>query len=183
MIFLLFTFVLAGCEDRQDREDRLAVNRQQEQYRKNQPVPFYDWSLELDAYMQIYDARVQDIVRTWTVWRSDYGMLLGDCASMGYPIPYDVQMTNPLKKVEGGTDSDVVIEQPEPSGLYSSKNTVATWVREVLEINGKTVVTPIYIEDKVTCYAYPIKVDYEKNRVYRVVDVMPSVIITDTRKK
>jgi len=180
MIFLLFTFILVGCEDRQDRADKLAVNRQQEQYRKNQPVPFYDWSLELDAYKQIYDARVQDIVRTWTVWRSDYGLILGDCASMGYPIPYDVQMTNPLKKIRS---HDSVIEQPEPSGLYSSKNTVATWVREVLEIGGKTIVTPIYIEDKVTCYAYPIKVDYEKNRVYRVVDVMPSVIIKDTRKE
>ncbi len=108
-------------------------------------------------------------------------MILGHCASIGYPIPYDVQLTNPLKVTYAG--ENVVIEQPEPSGLYSSKNTVATWVREVIEIGGKTIVTPIYIEDKVTCYAYPIEVDYEKNRVYRVVDVMPSVIIKDTREE
>jgi len=167
-----------SCEDRQDRADRLAVNRQQEHFRKNQPVPFYEWSLELDAYRQIYDARVKDIVSTWTVWRSDYGLILGDCASIGFPIPYDVQMTNPLKKVR---EHSVVIEQPEPSGLYSSKNTVATWVREVVKIQGQDMVVPIYIEDKVTCYPYPVKVDYEKNRVVPVPDVMPSVIIKDTR--
>lgn len=181
MIFLLFTLILVGCEDAQDRADRMAVNRQQEHYRKNQDVPFYEWSLELDAYKQIYDARVKDTVRTWTIWRANTGQILDHCVSMGYPIPYDVQLTNPLKRVIGSGDSGVVIEQPEPSGLYSSKNTNATWVRKVHTVSGVAVVTPIYIEDRVTCYAYPIKVDYEKNRVYAVADVMPSVIIKDTR--
>lgn len=172
--------IATSCEDRQDRADRLAVNKQQEHYRINQPVPYYEWSLELDAYKQIYDARVKDIVRTWTIWRSDYGMILGDCASIGFPIPYDVQMTNPLKKVR---EHSVAIEQPEPSGLYSSKNTVATWVRQVIEVQGTTVVVPIYIEDKVTAYPYPIKVDYKTNRVTPVPDVMPTVIIKDSREE
>lgn len=178
LVLVPLLLTVGSCEDVQDRRDRIAVNKQQEHYRVNQAVPFYEWSLELDAYKQIYDARVKDIVRTWTIWRSDHGMILGDCASIGFPIPYDVQMTNPLKKVR---EHSVAIEQPEPSGLYSSKNTVATWVRQVIEVQGTTVVVPIYIEDKVTAYPYPILVDYETNRVTPVPDVMPSVIIEDTR--
>ena len=169
----------SDCGDQQEREDRESVQNQQEHYRKRQPVPFYEWSIELDAAIQIYDARVRDRVRTWTVWRSDYGMIEGDCASIGYPIPYDVQLTNPLKPVWEGSSSSGIVEQTEPNGLYSSHNSIATWVRQVVTINGKSVITPIYIESKVTCYPYPVKVDYEKNRVIPVIDVMPSVVLKD----
>jgi len=39
------------------------------------------------------------------------------------------------------------------------------------------VVTPFYTEDKVSCYPYPINVDYATNRVKPVPDVMPSMQI------
>jgi len=172
--------------DSQEKADRQSVRSQQEHYRKNQSIPFYEWSIELDAAIQIYDARVRDRVRTWTVWRSDYGLIEGDCASMGYPIPYDVQLTNPLKPAY--SSSGPVVEQAEPSGLYSSHNSIATWVREVRTVRGKAVITPTYIESKVTCYAYPIKIDYKNNRVTPIPDVMPSIVLKDkehgkTKKK
>ncbi len=179
LVIIMSIFSMNFVCDWQEREDRKSVIAQQDHYRKTQPVPFYEWSIELDAATQIYDARVRDKVRTWTVWRSDYGLIEGHCASIGYPIPYDVQLTNPLKT---SSDGDV-IEQAEPNGLYSSHNSTATWVREVIEINGKTVVTPTYIESKVTCYAYPIKVDYEKNRVIRMPNVAPSIILKDNKPK
>jgi hypothetical protein len=165
--------------DEQEREDRKSVRRQQEHYRINQPVPFYEFSIELDAAIQIYDARIRDNLKTWTVWRSNSGIIEGHCASVGYPIPYDVQLTNPLKPAYNSSSS--VIEQTEPNGLYSSHNSIATWVRELVVIDGKAIVSPTYIESKVTCYAYPIKVDYENNRVYRVENVMPSVILKDNK--
>lgn len=168
-----------GCSDEepQDRADRLAVSRQQEQYRENQPVHRYNFSNELDVYQQIYDARVEGSISTWTVIRSNTGVILDDFSSLGFPLPYDVQLTNPLKVVDLGAEGGVVIEQPEPNGLYSSKNTVATWVLVVRMVEGVAVVTPFYSEDKVSCYPYPINVDYVNNRVTPVPDVMPSMQI------
>ena len=179
VVLVMCLVFLAGCEDKIDRQNRRLVNNQQEHYAKVHPIPFYEYSLELDAYIQIYDARIKDVVRTWTVWRSDHGMILGHCESIGFPIPYDVQMTNPVKKL---SNHDAVVEQAEPSGLYSSKNSNATWVRAVVNINGNVVITPIYVEDNVTCYPYPIKVDYSTNRVTPVLNALPTVIIQNNLK-
>lgn len=175
-----------GCteEEPQDKADRLAVSSQQELYRKAQPVRVYEFSNELDFYQQIYDARVEGSVATHTVIRSNTGMILADFPSLGYPIPYDVQLTNPLKVVDlGGTAGGVAIEQPEPNGLYSSKNTAATWVLEIRNIGGRVIVTPFYTEDKVSCYSYPVIVNYETNRVIPVPDVVPGLEITIGKDK
>lgn len=174
----------AGCkeEDAQDKADREAVNLQQEQYRKAQPVMYYEYSNELDVYQQIYDARVEGSIRTWTVERSNSGEVLDDFVSLGFPIPYDAQLTNPLKVVDL-YDAAVAIEQPEPNGLYSSKNTAATWVLVVRRVGDISVVTPFYSENKISCYPYPIDVNYATNRVTPVPDVMPSMMIESNRPK
>lgn len=182
MLVILLAFLTIGAdscsdEEPQDRADRLAVSKQQEQYRKNQPVHMYNFSNELDIYQQIYDMRVEGSVATWTVIRSNTGEVLDDFSSLGFPLPYDVQLTNPLKVVDLGTEGGVTIEQPEPNGLYSSKNTAATWVLVVRMVEGKAVVTPFYTEDRVSCYPYPIIVDYVNNRVTPVPDAMPTMEI------
>lgn len=182
-IAIVCVVALAGCMGERaqtaDEQDRSAVNRQQRQYSAAQPIPSFDWSLERDVAIQLYQAR-NERVRTWTVWRSDYGMIEGHCESIGYPIPYDVQLTNPLKaEWETGYQSiaGVSVEQPEPNGLYSSHNSIATWIRAVVEVDGRTQEVPISVESKVTCYPYPIEVDYETNRVRRANAGKPSVVI------
>ena len=157
-----------GCDTQEDR-DRRIVNDQQSHYRINQPLPFYDFSRELDIYQQIYDARNMNAV-TYSVWRSNTGMIEGDCPSIGMPIPYDVQLTNPIKR---GSNTSVTIEQAEPNGLYSSKNTAATWV----PCACKGGLIPVYVESKVTTYPFPVTVDYETNRVIPVPNMKPSIII------
>ena len=177
---LLLTF---GCEggDKAEVADREAVKRQQEQYQESQPIPFFEFSLERDIAIQLYKAR-NERVATWTVWRSDYGMVLGDCPSIGYPLPYDTSLTNPLKTTHGtGSQYGKVLEQAEPNGLYSSKNSIATWVRCVTSVNGSDVEAPIYIEGKVNAYPYPVTVDYEKNRVKPVAGATPSVTISKSQ--
>lgn len=185
LLVILLAFLTMGSdgcneEEPQDRADRLAVSSQQEQYRQNQPIRRYNFSNELYVYQQIYDARVEGNINTWTVIRSNTGVILDHFATMGFPLPYDVQLTNPLKVVDL-EQAGVAIEQPEPNGLYSSKNTAATWVQVVRIVVGKAVVTPFYTEDKVSCYPYPIIVDYVTNRVTPVPDVMPSMQIDLTK--
>lgn len=181
-MLLLMLFFVSGCDELSgptaEQKDKVSVETQQQQYVAAQPIPSFDWSLERDVAIQLYAAR-NERVATWTVWRSDLGTIEGHCESVGYPIPYDVQLTNPLKSEwkRYQSYSSAVVEQPEPNGLYSSHNSVATWVRSIRRENGKAVEVPIYIESKVTCYPYPIEVDYEKNRVTPVADASPTVTI------
>jgi hypothetical protein len=174
-----------GGGDATDVADNEAVGRQQAQYRSVQPVPFYEYSNELDIYKQIYDARVENVITTHTVIRSNTGMIIDDFPSLGFPIPYDVQLTNPLKAVDmpGADEGGVVIEMPEPNGLYSSKTTAATWCLRVLKVGNSTIVTPVYYEDKVSCYPFPVIVDRVAGTITPLPDAIPGLKISTDKLK
>ncbi len=158
--------VFSGCQPTasQERLDKAAVQKQQSQYAKSQPIPAYDWSLERDLVIKLYNLRNQK-VSTHSVWRSDYGMIEGDCTSMGYGIPYDTSLTNPLQHYSGSSQGEgSAIGQAEPNGVFASTNTAATWVMCIGESGA---ILPHYVESKVTVYPYEVVVDYEKNRVVR----------------
>lgn len=150
--------------------DTQTTLRQQDQYAASQPVPVYDWSLERHLVIELYNIRNMKAV-THSVWRSEYGMIEGDCPSIGFGIPYDTSLTNPLVSVDRAGNSMVgdkvdysltSVEQPEPNGIFASKNTSATWVMCTDEIGQ---ITPVYVEAKVTTYPYSVTVNYDKNRV------------------
>lgn len=170
IMIALFLLGAVGCDKNkksQESRDQEAVERQQSQYAKAQPIPAFDWSLERDLVIQLYRLR-NNRVATHSVWRSDYGMIEGDCPSMGYGIPYDTSLTNPWRGLwkhgSGHALTGVAIGQAEPNGVFASTNTAATWVMCVGDGGS---VEPHYIESKVTVYPGPVKVDYEKNRVVR----------------
>lgn len=169
LLLSMLSLVLAGCwEGTSETKDTKRVLQQQEQYSIGQPIPAFDWSLERDLLIKLYRTRNQKVT-THSVWRSDYGTIEGDCPSYGYGIPYDTSLTNPLM----ATDTDqsgarntalTSIEQPEPNGIFASKNTSATWVMCLGE-SGQ--IEPVYVETKVTVYPGPVVVDYTNNRVVR----------------
>lgn len=160
--------VLSGCgKDSQEAKDRQAVDSQQSQYAKGQPVPKYNHSLERELLIKLYNIR-NERVATHSVWRSDYGIVEGDCPSIGFGIPYDTSLTNPWASTDEDQDgyeksgSLTSIGQPEPNGTFASTNTSATWV---MCIGSTGLIEPHYVESKVTVYPGPVKVNYEKNRV------------------
>jgi hypothetical protein len=179
ILALAATFVLSACEaeSASEKADREQVDSQQQVYAAAQPVPQFQYSLEREAATQIYAARNTNVT-TWSVWRSDYGHVLGDCPSIGYPIPYDTSLTNPVQ-VTGrkGRSGVATVEQAEPNGLFSSKNSYATWVRCVVTEGGVSTITPVYIEGNVNVYPYPVLVDYASNRVRRADGAKPTVAI------
>lgn len=173
---------VAGCNwfgDGQEGADQAKVQQQQEQYAIAQPLPHFDWSLERDLVIQLYEARNTEVA-THTVWRSDYGMLEGDCESIGFGIPYDTSITNPLQSHYFNQGSVAVVEQAEPNGLFASKNSSATWVMCVVTQNGVASTVPVYVESKVTVYPFPVVVNYGSNRVTPG-DGTPSVVISGRR--
>lgn len=176
MLIVFLSIGVLGCLDNAETRDATNVDNQQKQYQASQPAPKFDWSLERQLAIELYGAR-NERVATHTVWRSDYGMIEGDCPSIGYPLPYDVQLTNPLRTAYSSGSTGAVIEQAEPNGLFSSKSTSATWVRCITKVNGEVMESPVYIEGKVTAYPYPLDVNYTTNRVKPIENVMPSVVI------
>ncbi|MBU1755221.1 hypothetical protein KKH81_03000 [Patescibacteria group bacterium] len=162
--------MLAGCgAETTETRDAGRVAQQQDQYSIGQPIPAFDWSLERHLVIELYKVRNQRVA-THSVWRSDYGIIEGDCPSYGYGIPYDTSLTNPLVATSTSADRSIrsdsltSIEQAEPNGIFASKNTSATWVM-CLSQGGS--VEPIYVESKVTVYPGPVIVDYVGNRVTR----------------
>lgn len=184
-IVMMTLLALTGCVDssgsKQEMVDATRVNDQQEQYAKTQPVPWFDHSRERSVYTQIYQARNKNVA-THTVWRGDMSIIEGDCPSIGFPIPYDVQLTNPekiaLMNYGVGNWTSGTVEQAEPNGLFSSKTTAATWVMCAISDQGTAKMVPVYVEGRVTTYPYPVNVDYEKNRVYKAHGAESSVVIT-----
>ena len=154
--------LLTGCvEGSQEDKDRKNTQAQQSQYAIGQPVPAYDWSLERDLLIKLYNLR-NERVSTHSVWRSDYGLVEGDCTSMGYGLPYDTSLTNPLQEAYIGNGAGTAIGQAEPNGVFASTNTSATWIMCIGDAGS---IEPHYVEAKVTVYPYPVKVDYSTNKV------------------
>lgn len=158
-----------GCEEReasQEVKDSKQANSQQSQYAKRQPIPFFDWSLERHLVIQLYQIRNRTVA-THAVWRGMTSQIEGDCPCLGFGIPYDTSLTNPLQGYGSLSHNGAAVTsigQAEPNGIFASQNTAATWVPCV----GKSgAIEPIYVESKVTVYPYPVKVDYTTNRVIK----------------
>ena len=155
-ILMMLPIVLMGGGSTADseRQDAEVVNRQQKIYQKVLPIPFFEYSIPRDAYIQIYEVVTTRAYITYTVIESMTGKTFFHGPSIGYGIPVDTSITNPLKKTNSSYAESSVIEQAEPNGLFSSKNTDGTWV---LFVQNDGSVTPVYTEHKVTTFPFVVK--------------------------
>jgi len=151
LIILALLVVSVGCMRRADDEEAIQVESQQTHYSEVQPVPRFDHSIPRDVLLQIYNVVTTEARSTYTVIQSITGEVVFHGASVGYGIPADTQLTNPVQK-----KGDTVIEQAEPNGLFSSKNTDGTWI---LFVEEGGVIAPIYTEQKVTTYPFIVARD------------------------
>ena len=152
IILVLFSVLVwawaAGGSERQDRE---LVQEQQKHYQKVLPIPFYDYSIPRDVLIQIYDVVTTRAYITYTVIQSITGQTFYHGPSIGYGIPVDTSLTNPLQPYY---DDEGPVGQAEPNGLFSSENTDGTWV---LFLQPDGAVAPIYTEHKVTTFPFVVK--------------------------
>lgn len=148
---LCAALILTACFDNQEDRDRRAVNSQQSHYADVQPVPRFDYSIPRDVLIQIYKVVTSDARVTYTAVESVTGVTRWQCPSISYGLPVDTQLTNPLQRDLPG---DAVIEQSEPNGLFSSKNTDGTYVL-CIDFNGD--IAPVYSEHKVTTWPFIVK--------------------------
>ncbi|MFA4942998.1 MAG: hypothetical protein WC564_05175 [Patescibacteria group bacterium] len=155
IVFIVVTIIFSGCGENSEEKDSKIVQKQQAHYAKVQPLPFYDYSIPRDILIQIYNVVTQDARNTYTVVETITGVTKFQGPSLGYGIPVDVSLTNPLQPAYDRTYNDgEIIEQSEPNGLFSSKNTDATWVL-FLDDDGNLV--PVYTEHKVMTFPFVVK--------------------------
>jgi hypothetical protein len=168
--FLLF----CGCTETSESLDNAKVDEQQKIYAQSQPIPVFKWSQDRDNLTQIYKMKNESRATYSVVRAMGTGEILWDCPSIGFPIPVDTQLTNPLQ-ISYGVHGSGTIEQAEPNGLFSSKNTDGTYVLCVL---GDGTISPQYTESKVDAFSRPVKI--EKGKIV-FLDGPPSMEIKKTK--
>lgn len=160
LILLLLLLTAGACDytPEQTSDESNQVNDQQTIYSQNQPLHKYNYSPERDEYQQIYDFRMKG-GNTWTVFYS-MGKPIFVCPSIGFPIPYTTQVTNPEQVHSGSSTADpsVVIPQAEPNGLYTG-TTNATEVLCVRSLpGGGSETVPVYSEPDTITLPYPVTI-------------------------
>lgn len=182
LLFVLLV-ILTGCyQQAAVSKDSAQTDKQLSIYSLNQPIPSYSYSPERDRFIQLYNFRMQSVSTFTVVTTNMGGVPIWSCPSSGYPIPADVQLTNPLQLAptfDGRYAGDnSVIEQMEPNGLYSSKNTVGTWV---FCVTSTGIVTPVYTELNATAFPFVVAYNSKTGMLERIDDTTPSVVIQDKK--
>lgn len=167
LLFVGFLFIAACGSQSIEREQQEA---NQLSLIQNQPVPnLGGYSFERDVVIQTYLARNRTIsTYTYTMTEID-GKIIEICASIGYPIPYATQLTNPLQI--GGANG-AVVSNPEPNGLYSPDAAEGTIINCA---NNDGTITPTYWEPRVFALPYRIRSDV---KLERIDEIVPTFSIT-----
>ena len=156
---MLVALLVASCGSisNSTTQEQGVVNAQQDQYNKTQPIPFYDFSLQRQALIDIYNSQNQNS-QTWDVVTSYSGQFLFQCEAVGWPIPAAAQLSNPSQVVEvqgAWNKINGVVGLAEPNGIYTG-NTQGTYIL-CSRPDGK--IAPVYTENNVQMFPFPVKVD------------------------
>jgi hypothetical protein len=158
---ILVALLVAACgaaPNTSVNQEQSVVNAQQDQYNKVQPIPFYDFSMQRQALIDIYNSQNLD-QKTWDVVTSYSGQLVFQCPSVGWPIPAAAQLSNPQQVVHSSAISGNygygTVGQAEPNGIYTG-NTQGTYIL-CSRPDGK--IAPVYTENNVQMFPFPVKVD------------------------
>ena len=128
---------------------------------QNQPVPdLGGYSFERQIVIETYLAR-NNTIATWAYMTGMNGQIIEVCPSIGYPIPYSTQLTNP-EKIEYNNGSLTTLPNAEPNSLYPPSDAAATLVACV---NPDGSVSPVYIEWYVMAMPFRIASDVQLERV------------------
>jgi hypothetical protein len=158
LFVLVLAFALTACQPSASSIEQSQQYESQVSLMQNQPAPdLGGWSFEREVIRQTYLAR-NNTIATYAYMFTMDGKIIEICASVGYPIPYSTQLTNPMK-VEY---SSLAIPNPEPNGLYPPSDAAATLVQCV---NPDGSVSPVYIEWYVLAFPYRIQSDAQLQRI------------------
>jgi len=145
--------LISGCTlENADEIESERVEEQQNIYINSQPIPAFDWSLERHIFIELYKAR-NDAVQTHSYIRNWQGEIIFHCKSIGFPLPANMQLTNPERNMCDFNCDGNTIPQAEPNGLFTSPSSVGTYV---FCINSDGTISPSYFEAEVETHLSPL---------------------------
>lgn len=99
---------------------------------------------------------------TWTYTKSMTGQITEICQSIGYPVPYSTQLTNPERvdwvNLSGPSGTYATLPNAEPDSLYYPESANATWIT-CTKPDGTSDV--VYFEDNVFTLPWRIESDFK----------------------
>lgn len=159
LAILSLTMLFAAC-GRQTSDD--VQQQQQEQLlsegTKQTGMPAIKNFRERKIMKDILELRDQEGLITYSYVYSDMtGKFRFFGETIGYPIPYATQYTNP-QKVYSYTSVRITLPQADPNGLFSPASAEGTWLL-MRDPAGKKVV-PVYCEPRVICLPFKLPDDH-----------------------
>jgi hypothetical protein len=119
----LATVSCSGLSDAQ-KQDRQTMTDIQTRMQNAQPIPALAWSQYRQTLIDAETAQANG-TQTTSFWFSrgagGQGAPIGNCPSLGFPVPAGAQLSNPLAPLMKRDDTlaDVAIAQMEPNGVYT----------------------------------------------------------------
>ena len=105
----------------------------------------------------ILELRDQEGLVTYAYLFSEYtGRLTFLGETIGFPVPYATQFTNPQKLEYTAGGNRVVLPQADPNGLFSPASAEGTWLL-MKDPNGGRVL-PVYVETRVIVSPFRLRV-------------------------
>jgi hypothetical protein len=145
---LIVLFAVSACEPTSDDIQRQQQERILMEGTSQVGMPAVKNFRERKLLKDIIELRDQTGLVTYTYLFSEMlGKFVYLGESIGYPIPYATQFTNPSKIAWSSGSHSHVLPQADPNGLFSPASAEGTWVMMKDPHGGK--VTPIYCEPKV----------------------------------
>ena len=103
----------------------------------------------------ILELRDQSSLTTYTYVHCMNGKFRFFGETIGYPIPYATQYTNPQKIAESGHQYGyAILPQADPNGLFSPASADGTWI--LMKDPSSNKVAPVYIEPKITTLPFKL---------------------------
>lgn len=162
VLFVSMVFVLSACMNSTDALEQSQQREAVNSIIQNQPVPdLGGYSFERQIVIETYLAR-NNTIATYAYMIAMDGTLIEICPSIGYPIPYSTQLTNPLRMAYENSSSGAVLMNAEPNGLYPPGDAAATLV-QCVQSDGS--ISPAYIEWYVLAFPYRIASDVQLQQV------------------
>lgn len=101
----------------------------------------------------ILELRDQDGLVTYTyVFNEIKGEFVFLGQTIGYPIPYSTQFTNPERQVDNYYHDSPTLPQADPNGLFSPSSAEATWC--LMKDPHSDKILPVYVEARVLCLPF-----------------------------
>lgn len=168
VVLFVMALVLTACGTTQTELEQQQQAGNITAITQNQPVPdLGGYSFERQIVIETYLAR-NNTIATYAYMISMDGKIIEICPSIGYPIPYSTELTNPQVPTRNcatpGSAAcvDGVVANPEPNGLYPPSDAAATLV-QCVQPDGS--VSPVYIEWYVLAFPYRIQSDFQLQQI------------------